>query len=290
MNFYAFNIGDYASATQHLSEFEDLAYRRLLDVYYVTEKPLPLDRRQVYRLVRAHSQDMREAVDVVLPEYFQETTEGWTHRRCEEEIAAAQEKSEKARASARKRWPEQDAKPSQSDGNATAYANAPPETCERIKTQSDGNAPNPNPNPNPNPISLGASDEFENLDAALRAIPGISKHPVAVAPVIGPIWQLVQQGYNLKTQILPSIERQARRQKPIRSWAFFVDGILEDNATKAPPAIDDSTWSRRLETARAQGQWDVNWGPMPKEQGCRVPPNLLNPEDGTGWTQWKPAA
>lgn len=40
MHFYDFNIGDYAKKTQHLTNEEDLAYRRALDMYYDTEKPL----------------------------------------------------------------------------------------------------------------------------------------------------------------------------------------------------------------------------------------------------------
>lgn len=40
MHFYEFNIGDYAKKTQHLTNEEDLAYRRLLDLYYDTEKPV----------------------------------------------------------------------------------------------------------------------------------------------------------------------------------------------------------------------------------------------------------
>ena len=34
MHFYQFNIGDYASHTRHLNPIEDIAYRRLLDIYY----------------------------------------------------------------------------------------------------------------------------------------------------------------------------------------------------------------------------------------------------------------
>ena len=39
MHYFNFNIGDYASHTRHLSLLEDLAYRRLLDAYYLSEKP-----------------------------------------------------------------------------------------------------------------------------------------------------------------------------------------------------------------------------------------------------------
>lgn len=100
MNFYPFHIGDYASDTRHLSWAEDLAYRRLLDVYYVREGPLPLELRQVYRLVIATTDDQRQAVETVLEEFFQRGPDGFTHKRCESEIARMQEKSQKARASA----------------------------------------------------------------------------------------------------------------------------------------------------------------------------------------------
>lgn len=86
MNYYPFHIGDYASATRHLSWLEDAAYRRLLDVYYVREEPLPLDTRQVYRLVVASTNEQREAVDVVLGEFFELTEDGYRHSRCDKEI------------------------------------------------------------------------------------------------------------------------------------------------------------------------------------------------------------
>ena len=100
MNFYPFHIGDYASATRHLSWLEDAAYRRLLDVYYVREEPLPTDIRQVYRLVVASTEEHREAVDIVLAEFFKLTPEGYRHSRCDAEICRKNEKSEKASISA----------------------------------------------------------------------------------------------------------------------------------------------------------------------------------------------
>lgn len=61
MNYYPFHIGDYASATRHLSWDEDAAYRRLLDLYYTTEKPIPLDERSVFRLLIAITEPRRVA-------------------------------------------------------------------------------------------------------------------------------------------------------------------------------------------------------------------------------------
>ena len=37
MNYYPFHLGDYAARTAHLEPMEDLAYRRLLDLYYLGE-------------------------------------------------------------------------------------------------------------------------------------------------------------------------------------------------------------------------------------------------------------
>lgn len=88
MNFYAFHIGDYASATRHLSWEEDCAYRRLLDVYYTREEPLPDDLRAICRLVVASTPDQRQAVEVVLHEFFHQTEAGWISPRADREIDA----------------------------------------------------------------------------------------------------------------------------------------------------------------------------------------------------------
>lgn len=87
MNYYPFHIGDYLSATRHLSWDEDCAYRRLLDIYYTNEKPLPLDVSKVCRLAVASTEVQRAAVESVLREFFVETPEGWTQKRIEDELA-----------------------------------------------------------------------------------------------------------------------------------------------------------------------------------------------------------
>ena len=100
MNYYPFNIGDYLAHTAHLSVVEDCAYRRLLDMYYVTEKALPLDVAVLCHMVRADTEEQRIAVCTVLEEFFERTTVGWINRRCEREIAAYQERKKNHWASA----------------------------------------------------------------------------------------------------------------------------------------------------------------------------------------------
>jgi uncharacterized protein YdaU (DUF1376 family) len=119
MHYYQFNIGDYQSHTSHLSDIEDLVYRRLLDWYYLHECPIPLDESEVSRQIRMRSHT--ESIAIVLQEYFERTDNGWIHHRANKEIAKADEKSEKASASAKARWNKKDANalPTQSDSNAT---------------------------------------------------------------------------------------------------------------------------------------------------------------------------
>lgn len=119
MHYYQFNIGDYQSHTSHLSEIEDLAYRRLLDWYYLHECPIPLDEAEVSRQIRMRTHI--ESIAIVLREYFEYTENGWVHHRANKEIAKADDKSVKAKASANARWSRKDANalPPQSDSNAT---------------------------------------------------------------------------------------------------------------------------------------------------------------------------
>lgn len=87
MNYYEHHIGDYDSATAHLSMLEDGAYRRLISLYYRTEKPLPIGIPAVCRLVRAVTKQEREAIANVLAEFFEQRDDGWHSARCDEEIA-----------------------------------------------------------------------------------------------------------------------------------------------------------------------------------------------------------
>lgn len=96
MHYYSFNIGDYTSHTAHLSPVEDIAYRRLLDLYYQTELPIPNDIKAVCRQIRMR--DHADDVQQVLSEFFTLKDEGWTSARCSREIEDYHAKADKARA------------------------------------------------------------------------------------------------------------------------------------------------------------------------------------------------
>ena len=139
MNYYPFHIGDYTSHTAHLDPLEDIAYRRMLDAYYMTEGPLPADVERIAKLIRMR--DHAAIVRDVLNEFFVLTDDGWRHKRCDAELMRKQEKAEKARTSAEKRWH------GGNDANAqTKESERIEPACERnanaFQIASEGNAPN----------------------------------------------------------------------------------------------------------------------------------------------------
>jgi uncharacterized protein YdaU (DUF1376 family) len=105
MHYYQFNIGDYASHTRHLSPIEDIAYRRLLDLYYLHERPLNSGLTSVARQINLR--EYESEVKSVLEEFFTLMDDGWINVRADKEIAHFRGKIEQAsragRASAERR-------------------------------------------------------------------------------------------------------------------------------------------------------------------------------------------
>lgn len=99
---YPFHIRDYLTKTRHLSQTEDLAYRRLLDTYYTEESPLPSDAQRCARLIAMP--DAHEAVALVLQEFFELRDDGWHNDRCDHELEKYHAKAERATKANAKRW------------------------------------------------------------------------------------------------------------------------------------------------------------------------------------------
>jgi uncharacterized protein YdaU (DUF1376 family) len=114
MHYYNFHIGDYKSHTSHLSVIEDIAYRRLLDFYYLHEKPIKQQNIARQIGMREHEQD----VLTILDEFFLSSPEGFVHPRADKEILKFKEFAEAGKRGAAKRWG--------SNGEANSPPNATP--------------------------------------------------------------------------------------------------------------------------------------------------------------------
>ena len=96
MNYYSHHIGDFNSATRHLSILERGVYRELLDLYYESEQPLTSDLPALARRICARSQEERDALRMVLEEFFVASECGYTQKRADEEIQTYRDRCEKA--------------------------------------------------------------------------------------------------------------------------------------------------------------------------------------------------
>ena len=129
MNYYERHIGDYLKDTAHLSLLEHGVYSRLMDVYYTKETGIPAG--DVARLIGARSREEKQALQVVLKEFFVLDADAYRQSRCDREISHFKDKQDKAKRSANARWKPDAA---QSEGNADAMRT-------HMRTHSDGNAP-----------------------------------------------------------------------------------------------------------------------------------------------------
>ena len=118
MHYYQFHIGDYISHTRHLSLMEDLAYRRLLDFYFLHEQPIK--HRDVARQIGMR--DHEEDVMTVLNEFFISTEDGFVSPRADKEIQQYKEFAEAGKRGAAKRWAKPPHEEANSPPNATPIA------------------------------------------------------------------------------------------------------------------------------------------------------------------------
>jgi uncharacterized protein YdaU (DUF1376 family) len=139
VNFYPFHIGDYISHTSHLTDEEDLAYRRMIDLYYMGEVPFPDDAAWIARRVKSNP----AIVLTLLNEYFELLEDGfWHSSRADKEIAKYHYLQESGKKGAEKRWGNREEKHTQSTPNslpiatpiATKTKNQEPLTKNHIKT------------------------------------------------------------------------------------------------------------------------------------------------------------
>ena len=86
MHYYPHNISDFNNATRHLTRVERSVYRDAIDLYYDTELALPLDIEKLSRKLLCNSEHERDALILILSEFFIKKETGYEHDRCNIEI------------------------------------------------------------------------------------------------------------------------------------------------------------------------------------------------------------
>jgi uncharacterized protein YdaU (DUF1376 family) len=211
MHFYQFHIGDYKSHTHHLSVIEDLAYRRLLDHYYLHEAPIK--QRDIARQIgmRDHEQE----VLTVLDEFFVSTEQGYINPRADEEISKYRKFSEDGKKGAAKRW----------------------------HKGSNGEAISP---PNATPIATNNQEPITNNQK--KTVATKVARPELVSSQVWEDWLSIRRAKKLPltdtawTQILAEIDKSGHtvdvviKECCLRGWAAFKVAWLKENPISATPA------------------------------------------------------
>jgi hypothetical protein len=184
-------------------------------------------------------------ISSVLGEFFHLTNRGWEHEKCEEVIAAAEEKRSKAQASAVQRW------------HSERNANAVPE-------QTGGNAPSPSPSPIPKKtegavallmsrgIEQGMAQDFNAIRKAKRC----------------PLTATALNDIEAEAQKLSFTLEQAIKECCGRGWAGFKAKWIEEErhgGQGGKPQPTGRHTDSAEETKRMLAEQSKNAAPMPPE-------------------------
>jgi len=225
MNYYPFHIGDYAAHTRYLTLMEDLAYRRMLDLYYVSEKPLE-PAEQTARLIGMR--DHVAEVGTILADFFEATEAGFINKRANEELDKFSLMKQGGRDGAAKRWGK--------GGDREAIAPpSPPQS-----------PPNSNQNQNQNHRKESTSDASRPTPARKKvSLPS----DFAVSPRVS-AWA-TEKGFDRLPDHLDAFRRKAEMNAyRYVDWDLaFMEAIREDwaklrgngRAGPAPIAVPDGT-------------------------------------------------
>lgn len=137
MYHYPHHIGDYGKKTAHLSNDEDLAYRRLIEMYYDREHPIPSDTQWVARRLRLGV----EVIEVVLNDFFSKGDDGWHNKRCDDEIAKYHQMAARNRANGAKGGRKKNPVGSERDAAGNQWLSQPEPRTENLEPQSPPQPP-----------------------------------------------------------------------------------------------------------------------------------------------------
>ena len=118
MHFYPHNIAAFNNSTRHLTRVERSVYRDSIELYYDTEQPLPGDDFcWLSRKLLCRTDEEKEALKVILGEFYSLEDGVYRHERCDIEIEkyrannSAKARAGKASAEARRKKKEAKTKP-----------------------------------------------------------------------------------------------------------------------------------------------------------------------------------
>lgn len=185
--------------------------------------------------------------------------------------------------------------------NSADSADTPlPPALDKEKSPAPPKEIKPTPlTPQTTPLSASGAGDLDRLSERLVEAAGGKMHPHS-AIVVGPILELMSQGVDLETDILPAISAASQRLGRTVNLAYFLGPIrdahsrrveagkgiavpkpstLKRDEDRAPEELREQ-WRKRLDFARPREEWLTwIWGPPPGKPGCRVPSEVITEAD-----------
>lgn len=164
-------VADYHTATKHLTLTEHGAYAMLMDQYYLTEKPIPNNLEQVFRICHAVVPLEQQAVVSILDQFFTKKGDFFIHDRVEEELKKRRKLSKKRAESGAKGGDaarDNRAAKGVAKGVANATASADTLTLTVTGEEEKGDVPSPEKKSPHADISPDVWDDFVEMRKKLK--------------------------------------------------------------------------------------------------------------------------
>lgn len=250
VNYYEHHLGDYARKTSHLTLLEHGVYRRLLDLYYIHEAPLPAKIEAIQRLVGARTQDEREAVETIVNEFFALADDGWHNSKCDEEIIKAHERMERARENGKRGG--RPRKETQKKPNPNPEKTQSVFLGYDLETQTKAHQ---SPGTRHQLDDDNARARLDRMEADLREAAGEALDPTSTGlMVLDRPHAWARDGCDFDLDVLPAIRAASARASPqsIRSWKYFDRAVADAKARRMKPTPEGVADERSSPDTRAR--------------------------------------
>ena len=219
--YFPFYTGDYYRDTRHLSMLQHGAYRQLLDHCWDQKGPLPLDLEKCYRICGAVSKEEQECVRGIISEFFVCMDDGHYQKRVMEEVAKAEQWSQKSREGGLK---SAITRRSKARKGAAAKRNEPPLNHPSTTVQPPSVSPSPSPSPSLTPSPTYSGEPPGPPQPTVAS--GKPARKRAVKPVSGDVWEAYCFAYKSRYQVEPV------RNAKVNSQLSQLVGRLGDEAAE----------------------------------------------------------
>jgi uncharacterized protein YdaU (DUF1376 family) len=264
-----FYPSDWLSGTRGLNAAETGVYITLIALMYEREAPVPNEPKRLARQIGMTTAAFEKVIDELLRQgKIRLAEEGFWKDRVAKEIKNREEKSEVAKTSANTRWEKAKQKQKSSDANASETHCEDDATRYQIPEERDK--------------SLSSAEVVKEI---LTIIPKTKARmapkktlPKAVKAILAktPPESLLAAVRACYTH--PDSTREDGQYAPA-IYKFLITGMWEnwiaaDSATAAAEMTDDE-WRRLLLTWHDSRAWPPYAGPIPGQENCRVPEEIL---------------